>query len=152
PVRYPVGAAPAALLFQDLDGDGSGELVTVNQGSGGGSPSSLSILGRTGGGTVTNCGGGRTQPAPLPPRGLAALDVDGDGRADLLVADEQDDSLRWLRNQGGLHFDCGEGTRISLLAAPLALLTADFDGDGREDVLVLHGQSALLSLLRGSRD
>ena len=146
PQRFPVGIKPVALLFADLDGDGSAELITASPGS-----VPLTILGARGVAGFTGCSDGRVQPVLGRPSALAALDLDHDGRRVLVVADAADASLRLFRvaRAGVFTLDCGEAaeSRLPVAADPLALATADFDGDQVEDLLIAHGSPSGLSLL-----
>lgn len=144
PQRFPVDPSPAALLFSDLDGDGAGELVTANRGA-----APLTVLSQRGVATFSGCSDGRAQPLWRRPSAVAALALDDATSRVLVVADEDDASLRLLRVASRIPFalDCGEATRLPVAADPLALATADFDGDGHDDLLVAHGTPAGLSLL-----
>lgn len=148
PQHYPVGPAPAALLFADLDGDHAAELVTANLGT-----PPLSVLGQRGIATFSGCQDGRAQPSLLSPSAVAAIDLDHDGSHALLVADRADASLRLLRvaRTGPFTVDCGDaaGARLPVAADPVALAVADFDGDGNDDLVVAHGSPPGVSLLLG---
>jgi hypothetical protein len=73
--------------------------------------------------------------------GVAAADLDGDGREDLYVAN--DATANWLlHNEGGMRFrDAGlaSGTAYGMqgeATAAMAGIVGDFDGDGRPDIFV----------------
>lgn len=75
------------------------------------------------------------------PRALAALDVDGDGDEELAVAGG--DHELWvfgIGEAGGARawFAGVEPQSWRTDAIPLALDVADFDGDGRDDLAILH--------------
>ncbi len=144
PQRFPVDPGPVALLFTDLDGDGAAELVTANRGA-----VPLTVLSQRGVATFSGCGDGRAQPFLRRPSAVAALALeDADSRV-LIVADADDASLRLLRVASlvPLALDCGAATRLAVAPDPLALATADFDGDGHDDLLIAHGSPPGLSLL-----
>lgn len=151
PQRFPVAEGPLTLLFADLDGDGAAELITANAGT-----VPLTILGARGVATFTGCSAGRAQPLLRRPSALAALDLDHNGRRVLVVADAQDASLHLLRAtaSGPFTLDCGEAAaaRLPVDADPVALASADFDGDHSDDLLVAHGSPPRLSLLLGGPD
>jgi len=73
---------------------------------------------------------------------IAAADVDGDGRPDVVVAGES--AMHILRNQG----DAGPAspTSVAVVAPAQAFVATDVNGDGRPD-FVLAPESAPLSVL-----
>jgi hypothetical protein len=84
------------------------------------------------------------------PMALAAQDLDGDGRQELLTINRYDTSYGVL---GG--FDPGSGDfalRATEYAgqSPFALCSADFDGDRRPDLAIANRDALAVSLLPGS--
>ena len=84
--------------------------------------------------------GGRAWPVEV-----AANDVDGDGRQDLLIFDD-----KALRVERGL----GDGTFRALTSEPVGyrqygIVTGDFDGDGHADVAYQGDQTVKVGLGRG---
>jgi enediyne biosynthesis protein E4 len=92
--------------------------------------------------TDVSSAAGITAP-PGPGLGVVASDADGDGRADLFVANDGQPNFLW-RNQGGLRF-ADEGllagvalSREGLARAGMGVDAADVDGDGDEDLFVTN--------------
>ncbi len=134
PQAIPSGARPHAIAVSDVDADGSRDLVSVNEGQG--------LL------VARNAGGGNFQPAALPtgglPVSLALRDLDGDGVADAAVADQNADrvvlragrrSEPFFRNA---ELFCPNPNCLAVGRTPTAVLSGDFDGDGRYDLLTLN--------------
>jgi hypothetical protein len=68
-------------------------------------------------------------------------DLDGDGDLDILVSSwGLGDRLRFFRNRGDGRFDeASDGAGLEGQLGGLNLVSGDYDGDGRPDVLVLRG-------------
>ncbi|MHB1846609.1 MAG: FG-GAP repeat domain-containing protein [Deltaproteobacteria bacterium] len=190
PVSYPVGGAeylmPRGLAVGDFDGDGRLDLATVDGNGQSGSASVLYGLGRRrfspgvkvvavpdahvyalAAGDVD--GDGRSDlvvladpgvaavlrgrkdrsfeapidvPAGRRPRAALLLDLDGDGKLDLAIANAGDDTVSVAAGFGDGSFAPPRGfsTKVGGVGTgPVALAAADFDGDGRLDLAVGNG-------------
>jgi len=73
--------------------------------------------------------------------GAVADDFDGDGDIDLFVSDwDRAGQLRYWRNEGdGTFVDRTKEANLTGLFGGLNMIHADYDGDGRLDLLVLRG-------------
>ena len=75
--------------------------------------------------------------------GVVAADLDGDGRTDIFVANDQSAKLMF-RNRGGLRFEevgqlCGIAANADgAYQASMGVACADVDGDGRPDLAVTN--------------
>jgi hypothetical protein len=133
--------APLELLCADLDGDGhldvaATALLDVGQG--------LALLGGDGRGALRL---NSTFPLSSRAGGLAAGDLDEDGRPDLVVGQfpTLTNELAVLLNRGALDFDA---RTFALSPGPGTPLVADADRDGHLDLFVLSTDGEL-ALLRG---
>jgi hypothetical protein len=85
-------------------------------------------------------------------RSLVAVDRDGDGRDELIMASPKEQTLAWtrLREDGQLELPAV----ISVEGRPEAVAAADFDGDGRVDLVYASTEKRerRLFLLSGASD
>jgi hypothetical protein len=129
----------------DLDGDGridlvytnfSGNLITVARNTGAGGALSVS----------TNIFGGMVNPISVK-----AADLTGDGLLDLIVVTYTGNGFYVLRNtstSGTITFAAAQA--FSTGAGARKVATADFDGDGRIDVVVSNQDANTVSVLRNT--
>jgi len=122
--NFPTGHVSTFVTAADLDGDGSLDLVTADEGA-----DSLSILLNNGDGTFAEP---RITTAGAAPASIAGADLDGDGDVDLAVANRASDDVSILINIGDGTFrpavNCAVGD------VPGAIAAGDFDGDGDLDL------------------
>jgi Bacterial Ig-like domain (group 3)/FG-GAP-like repeat len=144
----------AQLLLADLYGNGKVDLVVGNFGSSN-YPGPLILMEGNGDGTFGNS----TYPkAGYFPTYVAAVDMNGDGRLDLVVANSVSSSVTVLLNGGKGNFSSAPNNyATSYLPSYLGrdavglLGVGDFNNDGKPDVEVasISGVDVLLNLGRG---
>ncbi|PYV00917.1 MAG: hypothetical protein DMG26_14635, partial [Acidobacteria bacterium] len=129
-VVYPTGNAPKALVAADFNGDGKLDLATVNNSNGAGS---VSILVGNGNGTFRSHVDYATGDHST---GVVAADFNRDGKVDLAVANDYDNSVSILLGNGDGTFQ--SQPQVSVGANPIQIQTADFNGDGKADLITLN--------------
>jgi VCBS repeat protein/IPT/TIG domain-containing protein len=84
-------------------------------------------------------------PAHNGTRGVAAADFDGDGKLDVVVANQVSSDISFLMGDGV----GGLGAPINVLvgASPVAVAAADMNGDGRTDVVVANSGASSVSVV-----
>ena len=143
---------PSFLTVADFEGDGASDLAVVNTGS-----DSVSVpVGHRNslvdGGCLQDCMNPDV-PVRNSPRAVAAADFNGDGKPDLVTANNDSDTLGTLSvhfsgyDGGQLLFHAATGQRAGVGTGSVA--TADFNGDGRLDLVASNTFSNSVSLLLG---
>jgi hypothetical protein len=150
------GAVSNQIIAADFNNDGISDLAQVNTGIVGSLGNTISVL-------LGNASGGfhsaQKFTVGTQPSGLAAVDFNHDGRLDLVVSDFGDrinniggDIALLLGNSDGSFqaprkFVAGPGS-------PASVAVADFNGDGKPDVVVAQASTAIapaaVSLLLGN--
>jgi hypothetical protein len=131
---YTYEAAGYTLLAADLDGDGIDDLAVPTLGIWDGSvyrEAGVWVLLNKGDGTFR---GAARYPAGAYPFSLAASDLNGDGKLDLLSANERSGDISLLLNTGNGTF--GSAVNYPVGISPRAVIAADLDGDRATDVAV----------------
>jgi hypothetical protein len=128
-VEYHGGHQHEAMTAGDLNGDGRLDLVVTY--SGGQTGQAMALLGR-GDGTFAPTNAER--PVGVLPQGATLADLNGDGKLDLVTANNFDSTVSVLAGRGDGTF--GEAVTAPSNSNPGALTTADLNGDGRQDVIL----------------
>ena len=146
-VLYATGDQPMALLVGHLDGPGDPDLVVAN---GDGTVSVLLADGNGGFQPKVDYPAGGGMPSP----GLALGDVDGNGHLDVVVANQQANTVSVLLGSGDGTFQPATsfGDPFSPLFYPTALALGDLDGDGDLDLVVGQWSGLGLTVFLGNGD
>jgi hypothetical protein len=149
----PGGFQTTSLAVADVNGDGQPDLVVANACATAAScrNGSVGVLLGNGDGTFKKS---VTYPAGFSPISVAVADVNGDGKPDLVIANNQDNG----NGSVGVLLGNGDGTFASIVNyasggfAPQSVAVADLNGDGKPDVLVSNSSSNNVGVLLGKGD
>jgi hypothetical protein len=75
-------------------------------------------------------------PAGTGPEGIAAGDLNGDGKADIAIASAGSSTVTFLRNVSTIGYVSFQSAPSLSLATPHQIVISDFDGDGKPDLIV----------------
>jgi hypothetical protein len=82
--------------------------------------------------------------------GAATGDFNGDGHVDLAVDGYDTGTLIVLLGDGAGHFRSAPGSPVFVGRNPTDVVVADFDGDGKQDLVVTVNGGGSLAILRGT--
>ncbi|MBB1284477.1 VCBS repeat-containing protein [Flavisolibacter sp. BT320] len=142
----PAGAGPERVALGDLDGDGKLDMAVANQFS-----NTVSVFRNTSTNGTIDFAARIDFPAGTQSRGVAIGDFDGDGKADLVVANTASGNISFLRNTstpGSVSF--AAKTDYTTGSGPHAIAVGDLDGDGKPDVAVTNLNSNTVSIFRNT--
>ncbi len=148
-VDFLTGSNPSAIAIGDLDGDGKPELVVANSGS-----NSVSVFQN-----ISNIGDISFADkvdftAGTNPAAVAIGDLDGDGKPELVVANNGSNRISVLQNIS----DFGTLTSSSFApkvdittgSSPMAVAIGDLDGDNKTDIAVVNNGNNSVSVFRNT--
>jgi hypothetical protein len=140
--ELPIGGSPVGIAIGGLT-DGPGPDLAIANFAG----ASVGLVSHTTGQTYE---AGPSLAVGAGPRGVVAIDLDGDGTADLASADAEDGTASiLLRAEPGF----ASAYVYAVGAQPRAIAAEDFDNDGNLDLAVaLETQNAIGVLLRDGQD
>jgi hypothetical protein len=146
-LNFTVGFGAYSIVAKDLDNDGKQDLATANYYG-----NTLSVLRNNSNINSISFELRREFGVGFTPTAVAAADFDGDGKNDLTVSNSKSNNVSILRNtvteMGTVQFDARNEYGLSDSAYnPFSIAVADFDRDGKQD-LVTANYSSNISVLK----
>jgi len=125
---------PGIGTTADISGDGRADLVVPDYSSGDGN--TLTVLTNNGYGVF---GSNATYAVASGPLCVIAVDVQGDGRVDLICGKFTGNTLSVLTNNGSGGF--GSNSTYNVGNNPISVVAADVNGDGKLDLICANNTS-----------
>ena len=147
-VNYNAGTGLFSVAVGDFNGDGIADLALANYPGVNNQPGvSVSVLLGNGDGTFRTA---VDYNAGTFTEFVAVGDFNGDGKADLAVANALSDNVSVLLGNGDGTFQAAVNYGVG--SGPTSVAVGDFDGDGKADLAVANEMSNNLSVLFGNGD
>ena len=144
---FAVGSGPDSVTAVDVNGDGKPDLIVTNY-----SANTVSALLNTtaAGASTPSFAAQQTFAVGSAPASVTAADVNGDGKPDLVVANEGANTVSVLLDTtapGASSANFVAKQTFATGSRPDAIETADLNGDGRADVVAANQSSSSVSVL-----
>jgi hypothetical protein len=151
PFTFTAHTNPTAIAAADFNGDGKNDLGIANNGS-----NDISVLGNTTGGTGTvSFATAQNFAVGTQPLAIATGDFNGDGKPDLAVVNNADNTVTVLINttpQGSATFTFNISAPITVSTNPQEIRAGDVNGDGKVDLVIGSNNNTALNVLIGNGD
>jgi hypothetical protein len=138
------GTGPSAVAVADINGDGSVDLLIADK-SGGAVSVLLNDCASPATGTFAAAKNFSTGNGPAA---VAVADVNGDGRADIVTANGNDNTVSVLLGKGNGTFQAAQNFAVG--NTPYSVAVADLNGDGKLDVVAANENNNTVSVLLGN--
>src|SRR5208282_1640533 len=147
---FAVGNGPSSVTAADVNGDGKPDLIVTNKNS-----STVSVLLNTTApdATTPSFATQQTFATGTSPSSVTAADVNGDGKPDLLVVNQKDNTVSVLPNTAptpATTFDSNSFATqqtFGVGSSPSSVTAADVNGDGLPDLIVANSGGITVSVL-----
>jgi len=141
-----VGGSPWSVTVGDLNRDGILDLAVANSNYTSGVPGTVTILLGNGNGTFTPA---LNSPVAVgyDPHFVVVGDFNGDGKADLAVANNPDYTVTILQGNGDGTFTPAMNSPVRVGDFPESIAVADFNGNGISDLAVTNWDNTANMLL-----
>lgn len=139
---FPMGTGPTSVTVADVNGDGKPDLIVTNI-----DDNNVSLLlNTTAPGAATPSFAARQNFATGQlPNSAAVADINGDGKPDLIVANDLDGTFSVLLNATSPSF--APQQTFPGGSFPISVTTADVNGDGKADVILTNNNNQVTVMI-----
>lgn len=147
PQAFATGANAMSVAVVDLNGDGRPDLIVGNVNG-----SSISVLLNTTvpGATTPSFDAQQAFATGTNPLSVHAVDINGDGKPDVIVANLVDDTVSVLLNTtapGAVTPNFATQQTFATGSSPISIVATDINGDGKPDLIVANAGGNTVSVL-----
>jgi gliding motility-associated-like protein len=137
-------SGPNSIAIGDYNADGIPDLAVANY-----TGANLSIY--------LGAGNGSFSPAPGSPIAvggnpyyIVTVDVNADGKLDLIEVNQASNNAYVFLGNGNGTFTVAPGSPFFTSSSPYCVVTTDFNGDSKPDIVIVNGGSNDISILLGN--
>ena len=137
-IDYRTDENPYSLAIIDCDLDGRPDIVVTNQYS---SPGSISVFHNTGSTGVLSLGPRVNYTCGDSPRNLEAGDIDGDGKPEIITANQYSQTISIFKNiskPGSISYAPRVDIAMAASTYPESIALGDLNGDNKPDLAVAN--------------
>ena len=145
-VDFSSATFPISVGIGDIDGDGKPDIVTANNSS-----ATITVLQNLSTSGNLNFSSALSRTTGSSPRSVSLGDIDGDGKAEIVVANTTGSSVSVFRNlstTGSINLSA----KVDFVtgSSPQSVSLGDIDGDGKTDLTVCNQNSSTVSVFRNT--
>ena len=148
-VDLTTGVTPRSVAMGDVDGDGKPDFAVANSNS---TSTTISVLRNTSTPGSISAESKVDFTSGTAPRSVAIGDLDGDGKPDLVVANENSTSISVLRNTStsGIINASSFAAKVDFTTGttPVSVAIGDMDGDGIPEIAAANGTASSVSVFQ----
>jgi gliding motility-associated-like protein len=140
----PSGSSPESVVISDLDGDLKPDIAVANNNT----PGTISILKNNSSSGNMSFLARQDFPTGLNPFSICAGDINGDGKPDIAVVNQVDNTVSVLVNSSSAgHVNFYSRIDYPTGNYPRSALIDDIDGSGKPDLVIGNNSASTISIL-----